>query len=195
MSSVKGWHKRIVTALAACMVIALAGCGTGTPSSCAETAGDPVQTAPGTGGETVTEAPPADPGTRPGETVNPDHSEGTPVTKTMKIYIDKKELPVTWQDNDSVEALKELAANGLAVRMSMYGGFEQVGPLGANLPRDDKQTTAVYGDVVLYSGNQIVIFYGSNSWSYTRLGHIDLSKAEMTDLLSNGDVTVTLKYE
>jgi hypothetical protein len=77
----------------------------------------------------------------------------------------------------------------------MYGGFEQVGSLGAELPRDDTEIVTDFGDVVLYSGNQIVIFYGSNSWSYTRLGHIDLSEAEMTELLSNGDVNVALKYE
>ena len=115
--------------------------------------------------------------------------------KELKLYIGETEMPVTWLDNASVEALKELAANGLTIQMSMYGGFEQVGSLGANLPRDDKQTTTDYGDVVLYSGNQIVIFYGSNSWSYTRLGHIDLSKEEMTDLLSKANVTITLKYE
>ncbi|MCR5688617.1 MAG: hypothetical protein K6G71_04390, partial [Clostridiales bacterium] len=72
---------------------------------------------------------------------------------------------------------------------------EQVGSLGAELPRDDTEIVTDFGDVVLYSGNQIVIFYGSNSWSYTRLGHIDLSEAEMTGLLSNGDVNVALKYE
>ena len=117
------------------------------------------------------------------------------VEKTLKLFVAGNETPITWQDNASVDALKELAASGLTVQMSMYGGFEQVGSLGANLPRDDKQTTTDYGDVVLYSGNQIVIFYGSNSWSYTRLGHIDLSKEEMTDLLSKANVTITLKYE
>ncbi|MBQ7670463.1 MAG: hypothetical protein IJS45_07065 [Clostridia bacterium] len=117
------------------------------------------------------------------------------VEKTLKLFVAGSETPVTWQDNASVDALKELAANGLTVQMSMYGGFEQVGSLGTNLPRDDKQTTTDYGDVVLYSGNQIVIFYGSNSWSYTRLGHIDLTKEEMIDLLSNGSVTIILKHE
>ncbi|MBR6052110.1 MAG: hypothetical protein IKP68_13035 [Clostridia bacterium] len=117
------------------------------------------------------------------------------VAKTLKLYINGKEIPVKWQNNASVNALAELAANGLSVQMSMYGGFEQVGYLGKSLPRDDKQTTTDYGDIMLYSGNQIVIFYGSNSWAYTRLGHVDLSKKEITDLLSNGNVTLTLKYE
>lgn len=113
--------------------------------------------------------------------------------KELKLYIGGTELPVTWLENASVEALKELAADGLTVQMSMYGGFEQVGSLGKSLPKDDKQITTDYGDIVLFSGNQIVLFYGSNSWSYTRLGQINLSKAEMTELLSNGNVTVILK--
>ena len=79
------------------------------------------------------------------------------------------------------------------IQMSMYGGFEQVGSIGQSLPRNDKQTTTSSGDIVLYSGNQMVVFYGSNSWSYTRLGHIsDKDEAGMTELLSNGDVTITI---
>ena len=79
--------------------------------------------------------------------------------------------------------------------MSMYGGFEQVGPLGRGLPRDDRQTVTAPGDIVLYSGNQIVVFYGSNSWAYTRLGHITGQSAEdMASLLSRGDVTITITW-
>ena len=78
--------------------------------------------------------------------------------------------------------------------MSMYGGFEQVGSLGMNLPRDDEQTTTQAGDIVLYSGNQIVVFYGSNSWAYTRLGKItDKSAKELKDLLGSKDVIITLE--
>ena len=75
----------------------------------------------------------------------------------------------------------------------MYGRFEHVGPLGTSLPRQDAQTHTNYGDIVLYSGNQIVVFHGSNSWAYTRLGHIrDLSQAELKELLGQHDVTITL---
>ena len=76
--------------------------------------------------------------------------------------------------------------------MSMYGGFEQVGPIGQSITSDDQQITTAYGDVVLYSGDQLVIFYSTNSWVYTRLGHVELSQEDMTDLLGNGDVTITL---
>ena len=112
-------------------------------------------------------------------------------TDAMKLKIDGIEVPVTWEENSSVEALKEMSP--LTVEMSMYGGFEQVGSIGKSIAKDDKQITTNYGDIVLYSGNQIVIFYGSNSWAYTRLGHIDMSQEELTDMLGSKDVTVTLE--
>ena len=79
--------------------------------------------------------------------------------------------------------------------MSMYGGFEQVGPIGQSIARADQQTTTRPGDIVLYSGNQIVVFYGSNSWAYTRLGHVDLTEQEMAELIGNGDVSITISIE
>ena len=81
----------------------------------------------------------------------------------------------------------------LTIQMSMYGGFEQVGSIGQSIVRDDVQTNTSFGDIVLYSGNQIVVFYGSNSWAYTRLGHVDLSQQEMRALLGGGDVVITLE--
>lgn len=110
----------------------------------------------------------------------------------MILQIDGKEIPVTWEDNVSVDALSELAKDGLEIQMSMYGGFEQVGSIGQSITRDDKQTTTSAGDVVLYSGNQIVVFYGSNSWAYTRLGKINLSEDELAELLGNGDVVLNI---
>jgi hypothetical protein len=75
----------------------------------------------------------------------------------------------------------------------MYGGFEQVGSIGTYITRNDVQTTTQAGDIVLYSGSNIVVFYGSNSWAYTRLGHIsDKDESQMEELLSNGDETVTI---
>ena len=113
------------------------------------------------------------------------------VEKTMKLLIGQKEVPVTWEENASVEALRALCP--LTIQMSMYGGFEQVGPIGQSIVSDDVQTNTNYGDIVLYSGNQVVIVYGSNSWAYTRLGHVNLSQKEMSDLLSKGDTVITLK--
>jgi hypothetical protein len=80
--------------------------------------------------------------------------------------------------------------------MSMYGGFEQVGSIGQDLPSADGQMTTQAGDVVLYSANQIVVFYGSNSWAYTRLGHIvDKSDQELAELLGSGDVSITINVK
>lgn len=113
--------------------------------------------------------------------------------KAMKLYIDKTEVPVTWEDSSSVADLQ--AHLPLTIQMSRYGGNEQVGSIGRNIVRADKETTTHYGDIVLYSGNKIVIFYGSNSWAYTRLGHVNLSQQEMTDLLSRSDVRITIAKE
>ncbi|MBQ8666057.1 MAG: hypothetical protein IJ526_04260 [Lachnospiraceae bacterium] len=111
----------------------------------------------------------------------------------MTLKIDGEEYPVEWENNESVEALKELCP--LTIEMSMYGGFEQVGSIGSSLPRSDEQTTTDSGDIVLYSGDQIVVFYGSNSWAYTRLGHIMADKEIMEEALGNGDVTIELVNE
>lgn len=116
---------------------------------------------------------------------------------SMTMMIDGTKVNVEWEDNQAVERLRDMAEDSdITIQMSMYGGFEQVGSIGQSLPRDDKQTTTRSGDIVLYSGNQMVVFYGSNSWSYTRLGHIsDKNEAEMADLLSQGDVKITISIE
>lgn len=112
----------------------------------------------------------------------------------LQMKIGNMVVAVDWEDNASVEALKDLCQDTpLTIQLSMYGGFEQVGSIGHSLPRDDIQTTTQAGDIVLYSGNQIVVFYGSNSWSYTRLGHItDKSEQELAELLGSGNVTITI---
>ena len=117
--------------------------------------------------------------------------------KSLNLMIGDTEVAVEWEDNESVEKLKELISeNPISISMSMYGGFEQVGALGTTLVSNDVQTATSAGDIVLYSSSQIVIFYGSNSWAYTRLGRITgKSAAEMGDLLGNGDVTVTIFLE
>lgn len=117
-------------------------------------------------------------------------------TAALQMTIDDTPVSVDWQDNESVQALKEFCSNQpLMIQMSMYGGFEQVGSIGTDLPQNDVSTTTSSGDIVLYSGNQMVVFYGSNTWAYTRLGHItDKTQAELTELLSNGNVTITLSH-
>ena len=111
----------------------------------------------------------------------------------LLLSVGDKNLSVEWEDNESVDALKDLAGSEMKINMALYGGFEQVGSIGTSLPRNDSQMTTSPGDIVLYSGNQIVIFYGSNSWAYTRLGKITgLNEKELEDTFGNGDVTIGL---
>lgn len=114
--------------------------------------------------------------------------------KMMQMKIGETVVEVSWEDNEAVEFLRELCKdNPFTVQLSMYGDFEQVGSLGTALPANDEQMTTSAGDIVLYAGDQLVIFYGSNSWAYTKLGHItDQDSEGMAQLLGNGDVTVTI---
>lgn len=117
--------------------------------------------------------------------------------ETMTLTVGDRKLNVVWEDNDAVKALREMAAAGpVTIQMSKYGGFEQVGPIGETLPNNDKNMTSSPGDIFLYSGNQIVIFYGANTWVYTKLGKIqDMSEKELAELLGGSDVTITIGIE
>jgi hypothetical protein len=109
----------------------------------------------------------------------------------MKVQVGDTIFSATLEENAAVSALVDMMRESpVVLQMSDYSGFEKVGPLGTSLPVDNSQTTTHAGDIVLYNGNQIVIFYGSNSWSYTRLGHID-DLTGWEEALGNGDVTVT----
>lgn len=94
--------------------------------------------------------------------------------------------------NEAAETLAEMLAQGpLTVVLSDYGGFEKVGALGASLPASDRRTTTSPGDVVLYQGDQIVAFYGSNTWAYTRLARVT-DTTGWAEALGSGDVELTL---
>lgn len=107
--------------------------------------------------------------------------------QNIEITVNGKTFSATLNDS---EAAREFAGMlPLTLEMSDYSGFEKIGSLGTSLPTDNSQTTTQSGDIVLYNGNQIVIFYGSNSWSYTRLGKVD-NLSGWKDALGSGDVTV-----
>ena len=100
-------------------------------------------------------------------------------------------LTATLADNSSAVAFYELLKKGpLTVDMHDYGSFEKVGSLGTSLPRNDTQITTQAGDIILYQGNQITIYYDTNSWNFTRLGKVDgVTQAELKKILGKGDVT------
>ena len=115
------------------------------------------------------------------------------VMNTIYIKINNKILEVKLENNSATIELKERLKNGdIVVHAREYGGFEKVGDLGFSLSREDKNIKTSVGDIVLYQGNQISLFYGSNSWSYTKLGKIqNVSMSELKNILGNGDVTIT----
>ncbi|MDE7163504.1 MAG: hypothetical protein K2O44_05445 [Clostridia bacterium] len=118
-------------------------------------------------------------------------TEQEEITK-MYITINGNKLEVTLADNAAAAALAEKLKKGdITYTADDYGGFEKVGRLGFSLPSDDTEITTQSGDVILYSGNQIVLFYGSNTWDYTRLGTIDgYSSSELRTLLGAGKGSV-----
>ena len=118
------------------------------------------------------------------------------LSKTLVLTLDSSDVDVYWMDNDSVKELKKLAKDGLTIELHQYGGFEQVGSLGSTIKSNDSSITTNAGDICLYQSNQIVFFYGSNTLSYTKLGHINLTKTELVELLGEEDtVTITLNLK
>ena len=111
----------------------------------------------------------------------------------MKLYFNDTEIPVIWEDNQTVQELMEEAGkDDIVVHMSTYSDNEQVGSLEKSYTKNDEQITTYSGDIVLYSGDKIVVFYGSNSWTYTRLGKMNIPESDVTELLSNGDITLKM---
>ena len=106
-------------------------------------------------------------------------------------------MTATLTDNEATrELMKLLEQDDITIRMSDYGGFEKVGALPQSLSTSNTQITTAPGDIMLYQGNQMVIFYGSNSWSYTRLGKIDgATESNLRQFLGNGDIVLTLSLE
>ena len=171
--------KRFITIIIGLVLIcSLVGCGKNTNNS--------TEPSSPTTQEPSTTTPTND--TTPENTTTEDDT----MNKTLTLKIENTEVEVSWLDNDSVKALKQLAKNELSIDLEMYGGMEQFGSLGSTLPSSDTNLTATAGDIMLYQSNKIVLFYGSNSWSYTKLGHINLSKSELTELLGEENVTITL---
>ena len=116
-----------------------------------------------------------------------------------QFYITAGETVFTavFSDNSSAEAFKKLLAEEpLTVDMHDYGSFEKVGEIGGTLPRNDEQITTEPGDVILYLGTSITIYYDTNSWNFTHLGKIqNATKEDLLAALGDGDVTVTFSLE
>ena len=119
---------------------------------------------------------------------------------TIKLTVEGgKTFTATLEENSSAKALKEQLAKGsITVEMNDYGDMEKVGSLGISLPRNDRQTTTGPGDIILYLGNNLVIYYDTNSWNFTRIGKVNgiSTRKEMLDLLGGtGKISITLSLE
>ena len=112
----------------------------------------------------------------------------------IKIKVGSEILNMKLEPNEATKALVEkLKQEDITLNTSEYGGFEQTGDLGFSLPRNDTQIKTKVGDVMLYQGDQISIFYNSNSWSYTKLGEItNKTESELKNILGNSNATLVL---
>lgn len=122
---------------------------------------------------------------------------------TMKITITinngkaVNKISAALENNSSAQAFyKALQKGAITVQMHDYGSFEKVGPLGQTFPRNDQHITTSAGDIILYQGNQITIYYDKNSWNFTRLGKVEgLSQAELKRILGSGDCRAVFEIQ
>lgn len=118
------------------------------------------------------------------------------MSETINISVAGKTLPVKLEDNEATKALVVVLREApITYEARDYGGFEKVGALGMTLPSGDTHITTQAGDVILYGSNQVVLFYGSNSWSYTRLGRMQYESLEELKAFlkaGQGNISVTL---
>ena len=142
----------------------------------------------GTVGSTASPAP--SPSAVPSQEITapqPSAEEGS----VLYITVGDQALTATFADNPSAEEFRALLDQGpVTVTMEDYGGFEKVGPLGATLTRSDERITTQPGDIILYQGDQITIYYYTNTWTFTRLARID-DPSGLRELLGDGTVQVT----
>lgn len=116
------------------------------------------------------------------------------VNDIVYLTVGSNKVSVQLEKNEAAAALAELLKQGdITYVASDYGGFEKVGSLGFSLPAEDTELTTEAGDVILYMGNQIVLFYGSNTWSYTRLGKMQGVSAERVKEILTAENPVTVK--
>ncbi len=131
------------------------------------------------------------------EKINNDMEKEECNNMKIKLEINNYELTATLVDNSSTQALIEkLKESDITINMNDYGNMEKVGQLDFSLPRNDQNITTESGDLILYQGNNFVIYYDTNNWSLTKLGKIDnVDKQQLKNILGSGSVVVTLSLD
>ncbi len=124
-------------------------------------------------------------------------SAQTEATVKLKIHVNDTAFTATLEENSSAKAFAEFLAQGdLTLDMHDYGSFEKVADLPRSFPRNDKQIDTDAGDIILYQGNSITIYYDKNSWNFTRLARIDnVNKKRLQQILGKGNVKATFSVE
>jgi len=129
------------------------------------------------------------------------HGDDVPVDPDVKdmeltMTVDGRKVDVLWEDNPSVEAIKKLAANGLTVKMERYGGFEQTGSMPSSVVKEDSWIQVGAGDIVLYRGVQICLYFDDNAYDFTRLGKVSgMSDSEIKAMLDKPSVTAVFTLQ
>lgn len=115
----------------------------------------------------------------------------------LKIHVNDTTFTATLEENSSAKAFAEFLTQGdLTLDMHDYGSFEKVADLPRSFPRNDKQIDTDAGDIILYQGNSITIYYDKNSWNFTRLARIDnVNKKRLQQILGKGNVKATFSVE
>lgn len=168
--------KKLLTILLAIMLIALTSCGKSNNSSVQLNTDEPSTTI-----------------TMPQDDNSTTEEEDETANMTLTLKIGNTLVDIFWLDNESVKDLKKHVKDGLTIELHQYGDFEQTGSLGFALVSNDTNMSVGPGDIVLYNSNQICLYYDNNNSSFTKLGHINLSKTELRELLSEEDtVTITI---
>lgn len=123
---------------------------------------------------------------------NDKETNGTMESNRLLVRIGEHSLTILLEDNAATQAIRAwLGGEEKRVSASNYGGFEKILHLGASFPTENRQTTTAYGDVMLYNGNQIVIFYEPNAWSYTRLGRV-ISAGDLAEILGGSETEAVI---
>ena len=129
--------------------------------------------------------------------VDNNNEEEVKAVDMIQIKVNNKVLDLKLEDNSSTKAFVEKLKQGdITVNAHEYGDFEKVGSLGFSLPTNDTRITTTPGDLMLYQGNQVTLFYGTNTWSYTRLGRvIEVTESELKNILGSGDVSLVFSIK
>lgn len=116
-------------------------------------------------------------------------------SEAMLLEVNGYTFEVELENNTSAKALKEyVSKEKRTLSLDDYGNFEKVGDLGTTLPRNDKTLTTKEGDIILYLGNKLCLYYNQNTWDFTKLGHIKAT-THLKEALGKGSVIVTLYME